>query len=47
MKAGLLEIGDVFIVNKADRPGADELVRLLESVVSSGATRRTNGARRG
>ena len=34
MKAGLLEIGDVFIVNKADRPGADELVRLLESVVS-------------
>ena len=23
-KAGLLEIGDVFVVNKADRPGADE-----------------------
>jgi LAO/AO transport system kinase len=33
MKAGLLEIGDVFIVNKADRRGADELVQLLESVV--------------
>jgi LAO/AO transport system kinase len=25
-KAGLLEIGDVFVVNKADRPGADETV---------------------
>ncbi len=27
MKAGLLEIGDVFVVNKADRPGADRMVR--------------------
>jgi LAO/AO transport system kinase len=33
MKAGLLEIGDVFVVNKADRPGADELVQILESMV--------------
>jgi LAO/AO transport system kinase len=30
MKAGLLEIGDVLVVNKADREGADELVHLLE-----------------
>ena len=29
MKAGLLEIGDVFVVNKADRPGADRLIREL------------------
>jgi LAO/AO transport system kinase len=29
MKAGILEIGDVFIVNKADRPGADEVVKQL------------------
>jgi LAO/AO transport system kinase len=29
MKAGILEIGDVFIVNKADRPGADDVVRQL------------------
>jgi LAO/AO transport system kinase len=29
MKAGLLEIADVFAVNKADRPGADRLVREL------------------
>jgi len=27
MKAGLLEIADVFVVNKADRPGADRLAR--------------------
>jgi LAO/AO transport system kinase len=34
MKAGLLEIADVFVVNKADRPGADALVRDLELSVS-------------
>jgi len=30
MKAGLMEIADVFVVNKADRPGADRLVRDLK-----------------
>lgn len=30
MKAGLMEIADVFVVNKADRPGADRLVQELE-----------------
>lgn len=30
MKAGLIEVGDVFVVNKADRPGAHRLVRELE-----------------
>jgi len=34
MKAGLMEIGDVFIVNKADRPDADRLVVQLESLLS-------------
>ena len=29
-KAGLLEIADVFVINKADRPGADETRRDLE-----------------
>ena len=29
MKAGLLEIGDIFIVNKADKPGADDVVDQL------------------
>ena len=30
MKAGLTEIADIFVVNKADRPGADRLVRDLK-----------------
>lgn len=29
MKAGLMEIGDIFVVNKADRPGADQLAKGL------------------
>ncbi|MFW6060936.1 MAG: methylmalonyl Co-A mutase-associated GTPase MeaB [Phycisphaeraceae bacterium] len=32
LKAGLLEIGDLFVVNKADRSGADELMRALVSM---------------
>ncbi|MEM6931481.1 MAG: methylmalonyl Co-A mutase-associated GTPase MeaB, partial [Myxococcota bacterium] len=33
MKAGLMEIADIFVVNKADRPGADRWVRELEHAV--------------
>lgn len=33
MKAGILEIGDVFIVNKADKPGADEVVKQLTVMI--------------
>lgn len=36
MKAGLLEVGDVFIVNKADRPGADDEVTRLRSMLEMG-----------
>jgi LAO/AO transport system kinase len=32
-KAGLLEIADVFVVNKADRPGASETARDLEGMI--------------
>lgn len=32
-KAGLLEIADVFCVNKADRPGADDAARDLEQML--------------
>lgn len=32
-KAGLMEIADVFVVNKADRPGADTTRRDLESML--------------
>jgi LAO/AO transport system kinase len=30
MKAGLMEISDLFVINKADRPGADKLAREVE-----------------
>lgn len=33
MKAGLMEIADVFVVNKADRPGADRLERALGATI--------------
>ncbi len=33
MKAGLMEIADVFVVNKADRPGSDKLVVELQAML--------------
>lgn len=33
MKAGLMEIADLFVVNKADRPGADRLVKELKAAL--------------
>lgn len=30
LKSGIMEIADLFVVNKADRPGADKLVREIE-----------------
>lgn len=35
-KAGLLEVADVFVVNKADRPGADETVAEIERMLDLG-----------
>jgi LAO/AO transport system kinase len=34
MKAGLMEIADVFVVNKADRPGADMFVKNLRQMLA-------------
>lgn len=34
MKAGLMEIADVFVVNKADRPGADAFVKALRQMLA-------------
>ena len=34
MKAGLMEIGDVFVVNKSDRGGAEKLAREIDYMVS-------------
>ncbi len=36
-KAGILEIGDVYVVNKADRDGAHQVVRELRTMLSLGA----------
>lgn len=35
MKAGLSEIGDIVVVNKADLPGADEAVQQLKSMLQA------------
>ncbi len=34
-KAGLMEIGDIFAVNKSDLPGSDKVIYNLESILSS------------
>jgi len=39
IKAGLLEIADVFVINKADHPGADRLASDLEGMLALGETR--------
>ncbi len=39
IKAGILEIADVLVVNKADQPGADQAVRDLTQMLSLGAPR--------
>src|SRR4051794_17557638 len=38
-KAGLLEVADVFVVNKADRPGTDETVRDLDGMLEMAGER--------
>jgi LAO/AO transport system kinase len=35
-KAGILEVGDIFVVNKADRDGADSTVRELRNMTALG-----------
>jgi LAO/AO transport system kinase len=39
IKAGILEIADILLVNKADRPGALRTVRALESMLHMGRSR--------
>ena len=34
MKAGLMEIADIFVVNKSDRPGADTFVKNLQQMLA-------------
>ncbi|MBC7679419.1 MAG: methylmalonyl Co-A mutase-associated GTPase MeaB, partial [Pseudorhodobacter sp.] len=44
-KAGILEVADVFVVNKADRDGADTVVRDLRAMLSLGDRRTDDGWR--
>ncbi len=44
MKAGLMEVADLFVVNKADRPGADRLQKEIEVVQALRLGRRTPAA---
>lgn len=39
IKAGILEIADLFVINKADHPGADRLASDLEAMLSLGELR--------
>ncbi|MHA1723141.1 MAG: methylmalonyl Co-A mutase-associated GTPase MeaB [Candidatus Baldrarchaeia archaeon] len=42
LKAGIMEIGDVFVVNKADREGADETAMQIEDMLNMASTIRFN-----
>ena len=33
MKAGLMEIADIFVINKADRPGVENILRAIEGLL--------------
>ncbi|HRH47789.1 MAG TPA: methylmalonyl Co-A mutase-associated GTPase MeaB [Panacibacter sp.] len=42
MKAGLMEIADIFVVNKADRPGADAYIKNLRQMLAPAFNRTPN-----
>jgi len=42
LKAGIMEIGDIFVVNKADREGADETAMQIEDMLNIASTIRFN-----
>jgi len=45
IKAGILEIADILVVNKADRPGADQSVTYLRNMVEMGYARSINNGK--
>lgn len=42
MKAGVMEIADIFVVNKSDRPGADTFVKNLRMMLAPAFSNHTN-----
>ena len=45
LKAGVMEIADIFVVNKSDREGADRTIAEIESLLGLHTYRKANGAR--
>jgi LAO/AO transport system kinase len=43
IKAGILEIADILVVNKADRPGADSVIQSLRSMLEMGHSQKLDG----
>ena len=41
IKAGIMEIGDIFVINKADREGADDTEKEILSMLSFGSRKRS------
>lgn len=39
MKAGLMETGDIFVVNKCDRPGADQFAKDIREMLHASASK--------
>lgn len=46
-KAGILEIADIFVVNKSDRPGAQDVVRDLRNMIAMAGPRAVAGSASG
>jgi LAO/AO transport system kinase len=44
IKAGVMEIGDIFVVNKADRDGAERMVREIRDMLETAYALRSGGA---
>jgi LAO/AO transport system kinase len=44
IKAGILEIADILVVNKADRPGADGVMQVLRSMLELGYPQKLDGS---
>jgi LAO/AO transport system kinase len=44
IKAGILEIADILVINKADRPGVDGVIQSLQSMLNLGYPHRLNGS---
>lgn len=42
MKSGIMEIADIFVVNKSDRPGADAFLKNLRNMLASGFRHKKN-----